>query len=100
MMGEGFGFHMGYTVIFEGAMADYDLGRGTDALKLFEKGKGARVVAPEPGDGYLGELGYMLDCIEQKRAPRRVTAQDGLSAVEICEAEEQSIRTGQVVALA
>jgi len=100
MMGDGHGFHMGYTVIFERATADFDLGRGADALKLFEQGRGARVVAPESGDGYIGELGYLVDCIQQRRAPQRVTARDGLSAVEICEAEEQSIRTGQVVALA
>ena len=100
MMGEGFGFNMAYTVVFERATADYDLARGADALKLFEAGKGARVVPPEPTDGYIGELGYLLDCIREKRAPQRVTARDALSAVEICEAEEQSIRTGQVVALA
>jgi predicted dehydrogenase len=41
----------------------------------------------------------MADCIEQGRPPARVTGQDGLSAVEICEAEDQSIRTGQVVML-
>jgi predicted dehydrogenase len=99
MMSDGFGFHMGYTVIFERATADFDLGRGADALKICEAGKGARVVPPEPGDGYIGELGYMADCIEQGRPPARVTGQDGLSAVEICEAEDQSIRTGQVVML-
>ena len=99
MMSDGFGFNMAYTVVFERATADYDLSRGADALKLFEKGKGARVVPPELGDGYVGELGYMLDCIEQRRAPQKVTAQDGLSAVEICEAEEESIRTGQPVTL-
>lgn len=99
MMGDGFGFNMAYTVIFEGATADYDLSRGADALKLFEKGKGARVVPPEAGDGYIGELSYLLDCVEQKRAPQKVTARDGLSAVEICEAEDLSIRTGQVVTL-
>jgi predicted dehydrogenase len=100
MMGEGFGFNMAYTVIFERATADYDLSRGAEALKVFEKGKGARVVPPEAGDGYIGELGYMIDCIEHRRAPRQVTAQDALSAVEICEAEDESIRTGRVVPLA
>ena len=99
MMSEGHGFSMAYTVIFERATADYDLARGADALKIFEQGKGARVVPPEPGDGYIGERGYMVDCIEQRRAPAKVTGQDGLSSVEICEAEEESIRTGQPVGL-
>jgi predicted dehydrogenase len=86
--------------VFERATADYDLSRGADALKIYEKGKGARVVPPEPGDGYIGELSYMVDCIEQRRAPQKVTAADGLSAVEICEAEDESIRTGLPVKLA
>ena len=75
------------------------LARGNDALKVFEDGRGGRVVPPEPGDGYIGELGYMAECIEKGRAPRHVTAEDGVSAVEICEAEEESIRTGRPVAL-
>ena len=73
--------------------------RGAEALKVFEAGQGGRVVPPEAGDGYLGELGYMAECIERGRAPRHVTAEDGVSAVEICEAEEESIRTGRPVAL-
>jgi predicted dehydrogenase len=98
-MATGHGFNMAYTVVFERATADYDLSRGAEALKLFEAGKGGRVIPPEPGDGYLGELGYMVDCINSGRAPRHVTAEDGVSAVEICEAEEESIRTGRPVAL-
>ncbi len=99
MMSDGHGFNMAYTVIFERATADFDLSRGAEALKLCEKGQGARVVPPGPGDGYIGELGYMIDCIENRRPPQQVTAQDGLSAVEICEAEEESIRTGRLVTL-
>ena len=41
----------------------------------------------------------MLDAIQTKRPPSVVTAQDDLSAVEICEAEERSIKTGELVAL-
>jgi len=98
-MATGHGFNMAYTVVFERATADYDLARGAEALKVFEAGQGGRVVPPEAGDGYLGELGYMAECIERGRAPRHVTAEDGVSAVEICEAEEESIRTGRPVSL-
>ena len=41
----------------------------------------------------------MAECIEKGGAPRRVTAEDGVTAVEICEAEEESIRTGRPVPL-
>jgi predicted dehydrogenase len=98
-MSTGFGFNMEYTVNFERATADYDLSRGADALRLCEEGKGAQTVRCEGGDGYVGELAHMVQAIQSGRPPSVVTAQDGLSAVEICEAEEQSVRTGQVVAL-
>ena len=48
-------------------------------------------------DGYAGEIRYMLDCIAQRRRPAIVDGQAGLTALEICEAEENSIRTGAVV---
>ncbi len=98
-MTDGFGFSMSYTAIFENATADYDPVRGADALRLFEKGREPRTVRPEGKDGYVGELQYLLDCIHEGRMPSVVTAQDGVSAVEICAAEERSVQTGQVVAL-
>jgi predicted dehydrogenase len=98
-MTEGFGFSMAYTVNFENATADYDIARGADALKLFENGKGPRTIQCEGGDGYVGELKHLLESIRAGRPPTVVTAQDGQSAVEICEAEERSIKTGLVVSL-
>jgi len=98
-MTPGFGFNMSYTVNFENATADYDIARGADALKLFEKERPPRVVNSEGPDGYVGELSHMLEAIQTGEPPSIVTAADGLSAVEICEAEEQSIKTGQFTPL-
>ena len=98
-MAEGFGFNMAYTVNFENATADYDLARGPEALRLFEKGQPPRTIQCEGGDGYQGELRHFLESIKTKTPPSIVTAADGLSAVEICEAEEESIRTKAMVAL-
>jgi predicted dehydrogenase len=98
-MTAGFGFNMSYTVNFENATADYDLARATEALRLFEKDQPARTVKCEGPDGYVGELTHLIECIANRKPPTTVTAQDGLSAVEICEAEEQSIKTGQPVIL-
>lgn len=97
-MADGFGFNMAFTVVFEKATVDYDLSRKR-ALRLFGKGKKPRTIYPEGGDGYIGELSHMVESIEAGHAPTMVTAQDGMSAVEICEAEEKSIATGQVVPL-
>lgn len=99
VMSEGHGFEMSYNVIFENATADYNCTRGADGLRLFEKGQKPRTITPAPGDGYLGELSYMIDCIRANQAPSIVTGGDGASAVEICEAEGKSIETGQIVAL-
>lgn len=98
-MTEGFGFNMAYTVIFENATADYDISRGKEALKLYVKGQPAQIIQPEGIDGYVGELRHMVESIQSGRAPTVVTAQDGLSSVEIIEAEEQSAKTGQFVPL-
>lgn len=98
-MTAGFGFHMGYTVQFERATADFDCNRGVDALRLFEAGQAARSVACPAGDGYLGELAHMIESIAAGHAPTVVSARDAASAVEIVEAEAESIRTGQVVAV-
>jgi predicted dehydrogenase len=62
-----------------------------------EEGKAGRVVKPVGVDGYAGEISYMLEAVLTGKAPKVVTARDALSAVEICEAEAKSARTGKVV---
>jgi len=99
LMTPGFGFNMAYTVNFENATVDYDMARGTDALRLFELGKPPRTIKCEGEDGYVGELRHIIESIQFGTPPSVVTAQDGLSAVEVCEAEEKSIKLGKVVAL-
>jgi predicted dehydrogenase len=99
LMGPGFGFKMVYLAVFENATADYDSSRGAEALRLFQKGQPARTLKCEGPDGYVGELAHMLAAIQTGQPPTVVTAQDGLSAVEICEAEERSVKTGRLVEL-
>jgi len=98
-MTPGFGFSMTYTVNFERATADYDVTRGAESLKLYEAGKPMQIVKCPGIDGYVGELSHMVQAIQTGQAPTVVTAEDGLVSVEICEAEEKSIRSGQVVKL-
>jgi predicted dehydrogenase len=99
LMTEGFGFKMEYTVNFEKATADFDLGRGAEALKLTEEGQKTRVISCAKEDGYELELRHLIESIQSKTPPRVVTAADGQSAVEICEAEERSIRTSALARL-
>jgi predicted dehydrogenase len=98
-MTPGFGFGMSYTVNFERATADYDSTRGAEPLRLSVDGVPTAVVKPDGIDGYVGELTYFLNCVRNGQRPETVTADDGASAVEICEAEERSIATRQVVSL-
>jgi predicted dehydrogenase len=99
LMTAGHGFSMAYTVNFERATADYDSARGAEALRVFEEGLTPQVVRCDRGGGYVPELRYMIESILAGTAPTMVTAEDGLSAVEICEAAEKSLQTGQVVLL-
>lgn len=93
------GFNMAYTLFCEQATIDFDLARGADALRISETGKEPRVVDTGEGDGYSKEIDYIIECVSQRRTPQVVTALDGMTALEICEAEEQSIRSGQHVKL-
>ena len=79
------------------AAARKDEARGADALKVYENGQKPRTVQCPAEDGYMAELRYLIQCIQNGTPPSIVTAADGLSAVEICAAEEQSIKTGVVV---
>ena len=98
-MTSGFGFNMSYTVNFERATADYDIARGKEALRLCEQGQPARVITCEDPDGYVGELRHFIDAVRLGKAPTVVTAQDALSSVEICEAEERSVLQRQIISL-
>lgn len=93
------GFNMTYTLLCERATLDYDLARGADALIITEADQSPRVVKLDDGDGYSMEIDYILNCVANRRAPQVVTALDGVIALEICEAEERSIRSGASVKL-
>jgi predicted dehydrogenase len=91
------GFNMSYTLHCQRATLDFDLGRGAEAMQITEPGQPARTLKCDGPDGYGLEVRYVVDCVCGGKRPTIVTAEDGLSALEICEAEEQSVRTGAVV---
>jgi len=93
------GFNMGYTLHCENATLDFDLARGTQAMQVIEAGKEPRFVTFESGDGYNEEIRYVVECAKAGKAPTIVTGTDGVSALEICEAEEKSLKTGEIATL-
>jgi len=99
-MSPGFGFSMSYTVNFEHATVDYDLVRAPDnLLRLFRPGHPPETVKCVGPDGYVGELQHLFQSILTGKPPSVVTMADGLRAVQICEAEEKSIQSREVVAV-
>lgn len=98
-MSKGFGFVMSYTVNFERATADYQLGKGADALQVCEEGKSFEGIKCDGPDGFVGELTHMVEAIRSGTPPSVVTADEAVAAVEICEAEEKSVQTGKTVSV-
>jgi len=93
------GFNMGFTVHCERAMIVFDLSRGTDALQLHETNKKPRTLKLKNSDGYKEEIACFVNCVARGIKPSMVTPQDGLTALEICAAEEKSVRSGLGVKL-
>jgi predicted dehydrogenase len=93
------GFNMSFALHCERATIDFDLSRGSDALRLHEAGKSPRTLKSKPTDGYAEEIRYFVNCVARGEKPSVVTAQDGVAALEICAAEEKSARTGRIVKL-
>lgn len=93
-----YGFTMRYTVVFEKATADFDLGRTGKVLLLNLAGaKEAEVVKVRASTGWADEIAYFLECIEKGQAPKVTTPGDAAKSVALCHAELKSIRTSKVV---
>ncbi len=93
------GFNMAYTVHCERATLDFNLARGAEAMQVTESGQSPRSIQYSGPDGYGEEVRYVVECAQSGKRPTIVTARDGVNALEICEAEEKSVKTGQVVAV-
>jgi len=93
------GFDMAYFIFCERATLDFDLARGTRALIVTESSGQPRVMEVAGPDGYGAELDYFIRCVAHRQAPKVVTARDGVTALEICEAEEKSVRSGLPIKL-
>jgi predicted dehydrogenase len=66
-------------------------------MQVCAMGEAPQTLKFDGPDGYGQEVRYFVECVQNRRPPAVVTAQDGASALEICEAEEKSLKTGQVV---
>ena len=94
-MAEGFGFQMRFTVNFEQATAQFDLGEDP-TLRLVHNGR-SESVDVAAGMGYDYELTYLLNCIQSQTKPTAVTLREAAVSVAIVEAERKSLSLGQPV---
>ena len=99
MVGEGFPFRMRMTVEFEGAVADFDLGRDPE-LVVYEAG--GETVVPRVGghSGWDGEIAAFVRAVEAKVPVAPATLRSAALSTSVLESERKSLRTGQRVAVA
>jgi predicted dehydrogenase len=88
-----YGFTMRYTVVFEKATLDYDIGREGHVLQLHKAGaKQPEVIKVPAHNGWEGEIDYYLKCIENGRAPTVTTPSDAKASVALVHAELKSVK--------
>jgi len=92
-------FSMGATLVFEKAGVDYHSGKQPTLTVYPRQGEPESPDVPEAA-GYVNEMQYFIDCIRSETAPSRITPEASADAVAIIEAEIESVKTGQPVAVA
>ncbi|MFZ4576546.1 MAG: Gfo/Idh/MocA family protein [Phycisphaerales bacterium] len=92
----GFGFRMRYSVAFEQATAEFDLGR-TPQLLLYRNG-GSETISTDGPSGYEAEVDHFVRAINAKgwRSPLRATLADAEDVTRILQAERRSTLDGTV----
>lgn len=90
----GFPFRMTFQVQFDRAAVEFDRG----PLTVYPH-DGASVTPSLEGNGYLNEMIYFLDCLERNIDPEDASAWSARETIRLIEAERESARTGQPVAL-
>ncbi len=97
-MAEGFGFNMQYCVNFEQATAVFDLSQ-KNPLRVLRRASGEEIIELSSGMGYEHEIRYFLECIRKNTSPQTITLEQASESLRICEAERQSVLTGNMITL-
>ncbi len=92
----GFSFRMRYLVVFEHAIAEFDLG-GNPPLLLTHDGQ-TEAVALEPLTGYDLEIRHLIDAIAHGKEEDLIASiADAEATARLLEAEQRSLETGAIV---
>ncbi len=106
MMPQDYPFTSGIKVIcekgvvefhFRAGGASFEQGQPVSYLLVHEPGHPNQPLAFEPGDGYLNELAYFVQCIGSGTPPSRVTPEDARLAVITALASRASLERGESV---
>ncbi|MFT5285754.1 MAG: putative dehydrogenase [Planctomycetota bacterium] len=85
-----FEFQMRYSVVFEHATADFDLGRDTPLL--LDRDRNSEVIELESGTGYDGEIRHLLQACRAKSPELHATIDDAVQLTRMLEAERANLR--------
>ncbi|NLX12636.1 MAG: Gfo/Idh/MocA family oxidoreductase [Phycisphaerales bacterium] len=91
-------FNAGISAKFEHAAVHWDMA-SQKPLTVYLAGGGTETPEFPVADGYIAEIGYFLDCVEQNKKPTHSTPQESRMAVALALAEGESLRTGKPVDL-
>ena len=90
-------FRMAFWAIFEKGAVEFN--SMNCKLTIYEDGKDPVNPKIPEGDGYLREIQYFLNCVEEGKSPSIVTPQDAKESLRIALSEINSVEKGKQIVL-
>lgn len=87
-------FYMGYTAVFEQGTLDFDIQRSQPIMLYTDDA--AQEVTVGSTDGWFEEIQYMVDCVAKGEKPRLNMIASTETTMKIVQAEQRSVKSGQV----
>ncbi|HOX37078.1 MAG TPA: Gfo/Idh/MocA family oxidoreductase [Candidatus Brocadiia bacterium] len=89
----GGGFHMAYLAVFEKGHIRYDSRFSPALVEVTQDGEKTPEILP--GDGYLHEITYFIECINKGQAPARCMPRSSAMSIQVADAERRSALSGR-----
>lgn len=91
---KGFEFTLRYRMVFERAVAIFDMALDQPLL-LIEEGKKPEPISLDTGMGYERQIAYFIECIRDGKPPQRSSICDAARSLCVLEAEVKSVTSGR-----
>ncbi|QQE11075.1 Gfo/Idh/MocA family oxidoreductase [Planctomycetota bacterium] len=92
-------FHMSYTVVFDDAVAMFDISKGSFVTVIERGDKEPRDIEMSNALGYDNEIAYFINCVKNNMQPKIVTTEEAANTILIAEAERDSVESGKPISL-